>query len=178
MDTFDNALRSAKPCNAKRVITFCRHEVDQPLQQEHAYGHRMMIAGLYPNQYVWCELCNAYTGSRAQKLTKVCTGKQRPNRAVSRLNRGLNPDDATPLVTLPRRMSRRDIGLDTLLTSNDTGMLLYNSTVGARVLDGASLGDSLGDVHLDYRDPSSVQTLATQLCCDEEDPFDHGTSVG
>ena len=44
-------------------------EMNEILKTEDAMGHQMMTAGLSP-QYYWCDLCSAYTGYRARKLTK------------------------------------------------------------------------------------------------------------
>ena len=95
-----------------------------------------------------------------------------------RLNKGLNPDDATPLVTLPRRMSMRDIGLDTLFDANDTGLTAYRDALDTTQPSGPHVNGSFDGIHLDCRDPSSVHDLFVQQYSDEEDPLDLGTTVG
>ena len=81
-------------------------------------GHRLYIAGLYPNQYIWCEACNSYTGTRAQKLLRTCTRIRHPSRAINRLRSGNHPDDGKLLTTLPRRVTRRDVGTEVWISTN------------------------------------------------------------
>ena len=58
----------------KRIVTSADPEISQPLSQEEAFGHRLYVTGLFPAQYIYCECCNAYTGTRAQNLMKRCKG--------------------------------------------------------------------------------------------------------
>ena len=65
-----------------------------------------------PLQYFYCEKCNAYTGTCAQNLLTQCKGRVYPSRAVNRRREGKHPDTGVDLDTLPRRITRRDVGLD------------------------------------------------------------------
>ena len=141
-------------------------------------GHRMKIAGLYPKHYVWCELCGAYTGNRAQKLTKHCKGWCKHSRAIKRLSLGCNPDDGTMLATPPRRMSRRDVGGDTILDSWDSGPTVYGEASSSEQSCVLPLVDCDVDMASGYRNPSSIHDIVVEHHCDEEDPLDLGFALG
>ena len=83
--------------------------MNEPLRTEDAMGHQMMTAGMNP-QYYWCELCSAYTGFRARKLTKQCDRTVRKVPQVDALRAGKHPTLGTNLVTKPRRLCKRDVG--------------------------------------------------------------------
>ena len=70
------------------------------------------MVGLIPQQYIYCELCNAYSATRAQNLVKQCQGRRYYSRAVDRLMRGVHPEHDTDLCTQPRRLTRNDVGTD------------------------------------------------------------------
>ena len=141
-------------------------------------GHRMMIAGLYPKQYVWCELCGAYTGNRAQKLTKHCKGSSRHNSAIKRPPLGCNPDGGTMLATPPRRMSRRDVGGDTILDSCDLSLTVYGEASCSELPCVPQSVDCAVDLASGYRNPSSIHEIVVEHPCDEEDPLDLGFALG
>ena len=77
-----------------------------------ALGHRMMVAGIPPRQYFWCQACGAHTGRRARKLTKPCTRTMKNLRAIRFLDAGRHPYEAEHglLATPPRRLTTRDVG--------------------------------------------------------------------
>ena len=75
-------------------------------------------------------------------------------------------------------MSMRDIGLDTLLDTNDTGLTAYSDAISTRQPCNLQFCGSFIDVPFDYRDPSSVHELVVEQICDEEDPLDLGIAVG
>ena len=83
--------------------------MNEILKTEDAMGHQMMTAGMDP-QYYWCELCSAYTGFRARKLTKQCDRTFRKVPQVEALRMGKHPSLGTDLVTMPRRLCKRDVG--------------------------------------------------------------------
>ena len=68
-----------------------------------------MTVGLNP-QYYWCDICCAYTGYRARKLTKQCDRVARKVPQVDALRQGRHPVYGTDLLTLPRRLCKRDVG--------------------------------------------------------------------
>ena len=94
----------------KRVHTNTVPEILQPLRKDEAFGHTLHVVGLHPRQYIYCQDCNAYTGTRAVNLMKMCKGYSYPSRAVNRLKEGRHPDDRTLLATQPRRIIRKDVG--------------------------------------------------------------------
>ena len=96
----------------KRLLTWLVPEAYMPLPQEEALGHTLYVVGLIPQQYIFCELCNAYSGDRAQNLLRCCLGKRYESQAVARLRRGVHPAHATDLMTQPRRLTRCDVGTD------------------------------------------------------------------
>lgn len=59
---------------------------------------------------MYCQDCNAYTGTRAVNLMKACKGYKYPSRAVNRLKESRHPDDGTLLAIQPRRIIRKDVG--------------------------------------------------------------------
>ena len=69
-----------------------------------------MTAGLGDAQFFWCDLCSAYTGERARKLTRQCDRRPRNVPAVHKLRMGLHPHDGTNLAVRPRRMLIGDVG--------------------------------------------------------------------
>ena len=69
-----------------------------------------MTAGLHDDQFYWFNLCSAYTGQRAQKLTRQCDRTPRRVAAVDRLRKGLHPTTDSVLITQPRRLCKRDVG--------------------------------------------------------------------
>ena len=75
-------------------------------------GHRFFVVGLIPQQYIYCELRNAYSGVRAQNLVRQCQGRRYYSLAVDRLKNAMHPDDSTNLATQPRRLTRMDVGSD------------------------------------------------------------------
>ena len=105
-----NKQASSSTLLGQRIFTRTVPEASQRLAQEDAYGHKLYVVGLYPLQYVYCERCNAYTGTRAQNLFRKCTGMRYPSRPVNRLREGHHPDTGAMLATLPRRVTRRDAG--------------------------------------------------------------------
>ena len=157
---------------------FC--EYSEPLSQEDAMGHRLYIAGLYPNQYIWCEACNSYTGTRAQKLLRPCTRIRHPSRAIGRLRCGNNPDDDTPLATLPRRVTRRDVGTDVWIGSSgythtpqgDPDYVLASTGTSEYACADFDLDVCLSNI----THPSSVHLWVD--ICEEDDPLDLGTNLG
>ena len=181
LDHFDAGQSQNQPrIWGRRVFTKAVNEYHEPLSQDDALGHRLFIAGLFPNQYIWCEACNSYTGVRAQKLLRKCTRIRHPSRAISRLKDGNHPDMGTPLTTLPRRVTRRDVGSDVWVGSN--GQVPYPDCIpdtDATVVDGslqASLHCDTGacldiDIH-----PSSIRLFSD--CYEEEDPLDLGFCLG
>ena len=70
----------------------------------------MMTAGIGADQFFWCNLCCAYTGERARKLTKQCDRKTRTVPAVVKLRNGVHPHTGTMLTVRPRRMLIGDVG--------------------------------------------------------------------
>ena len=108
---FDRNVSRSK-IMGKRILTRSVPEYARPLSQEDAYGHQLYVTGLLPTQYFYCEKCSAYTGMRAQNLMKPCTGYRYPSRAVNRLREGKHPITGVHLETLPRRVTRRDVGND------------------------------------------------------------------
>ena len=84
-------------------------EMNQPLPTEAAMGHFMMTSGMGP-QYFWCNICCAYTGHRARKLTRQCDRTVRKVPAVEALRNGIHPALGTNLLPLPRRLCKRDVG--------------------------------------------------------------------
>ena len=110
-DAFNKRVSSVKFCG-KRLLTNFLPEITSPLEQEDALGHRLYVAGVVPQQYIYCELCNAYTGVRAQNLMTRCRGQRYRSQAVNRLRKGRHPEDDTDLATQPRRLTRMDVGAD------------------------------------------------------------------
>ena len=135
-ECFDKTV-SSSDILGKRLITSVSPEISQPLSQDEAMGHRLFVVGLVPRQFIYCECCHAYTGVRAQNLLRKCKGATYPSRAVRRLSEGVHPDDGTPLCTLPRRLTRLDVGLDVW-----TGDCLPCSD---------AYGESAGDDHVTMR---------------------------
>ena len=73
------------------------NELDDPLPQNDAYGHSMMIAGLCPEQYFWCDVCAAYFGMRAQILMKPCKHRMQRSQAIERLRLARHPHRDTAI---------------------------------------------------------------------------------
>ena len=85
-------------------------ELSEVLPTSASMGHHIMTAGIKPKQYFWCELCSAYTGQRARKLTKDCDRITRNVPAVEALRKGTDPHNGVQLDTMPRRLIKRDVG--------------------------------------------------------------------
>ena len=83
--------------------------MNDTLPTEAAMGHQMMTAGLNP-QYYWCDLCCAYTGYRARKLTKQCDRTVRKVPHVDALRQGRHLVDGIDLLTDPRPLCKRHAG--------------------------------------------------------------------
>ena len=113
-DAFDQNVSRCRvlPNMGKRLVTNSVPEFARPLTQDEACGHQIHVVGLLPLQYFYCDKCNAYTGRRAQNLLKHCKGRSYPSRAANRLREGKHPDTGVDLDTAPRRVTRKDVGLD------------------------------------------------------------------
>ena len=111
VDSFHN--RCSTQCHAAgiRVMTrSCVNELSDALPTSAALGHMMFVTGVHSEQYFWCGLCSAYTGQRAQKLTKDCDRVTRKVKAVDRLRQGQHPTTGLALPSKPRRLCKRDVG--------------------------------------------------------------------
>ena len=85
-------------------------ERDCWLKPHESLGHALWTAGLGKQQYFWCQMCSAYTGERARKLTRQCDKKKRYVQQVQRLTAGNHPTTKVTLDTRPRRLTREDVG--------------------------------------------------------------------
>ena len=179
LDRFDTGHIHSK-FYGRRILTKGVKEYFEPLSQEDAMGHRLYIAGLHPNQYIWCEACNSYTGVRAQKLLRTCTRVRHPSQAISRLRCGNNPDDGTPLATLPRRVTRRDVGTDVWCGTNDGASISQDDpdcvSDSMGTLEHACVDHSRVMCHSNMTHPSSVHHWVDAY--EEDDPLDLGNNLG
>ena len=138
----------------------------------------MYVAGVKPDQYIWCEMCGAYSGQRVQDLDKACRGYKARTQPIQRLNQSHNPRNNQPLDIQKRRMTVRDAGLrqgwDLQGSPDATENLYANLTTGAgeRVscIDN-HLFDGLGDL----RSPLTSHYVITS---EEENPLDHELTLG
>ena len=97
----------------KRLLPKCLGPEDlEELLPSSALGHRMMVAGIPPRQYFWCQACGAHTARRAGNLTKPCTITMKNTRVIQFLDAGRHPYEAEHglLATPPRRLTTRDVG--------------------------------------------------------------------
>ena len=90
--------------------TQCHNEASELLLADAALGHIVMTAGLGDDQFYWCNLCYAYTGERARKLTMTCDKRIRHVPVVERLRLGKHRQKGTDLVVRPRRLLKSDVG--------------------------------------------------------------------
>ena len=85
--------------------------MDGLLPAEAALGHVVMTAGLGKDQFFWCELCSAYTGEMARKLTKCCDRGIRNVPAVIELfASSRQPKYGTDLTARARLLVKLDVG--------------------------------------------------------------------
>ena len=153
-----------------------RHELDLDLPANKALGHTMYVAGVRPEQYIWCELCGAYSGQRVQNLDKSCRGYKPRTQAVQRLNMSCNPTNNRPLAISKRRMTVRDVGMK-------HGWDLQGSPLATENLYASQMLRTDNDLHSAdrqlYARVTQEDTPSTHhfiIASDEEenDPFGHG----
>ena len=102
---------------------------------------------------------------------KRCKGASYLSRAVSRLKEGRHPDKGTMLSTLPRRITRRDVGLDIW---NDDQLPSVDSLCESS--DTVLACDEHHAVDMEQHDwcvPLPIQQL-DGYHGEEEDPLGHG----
>ena len=159
----------------KRLHTSSVPEHSRPLRQDETCGHRLFVTGLKPDQYFYCERCLAYTGVRAQNLMKQCKGASYPSRACKRLQEGRHPDTGMMLSTLPRRLTRKDVGLD-MWNSDD----LPSASAHCESVD----TDHAGNSHRDDNTALFERCVTLPPNClddwyrEEDDPLGLGCSLG
>ena len=173
-DAFDKTFSSTKLLG-KRLHTNGVPEHSQPLRQDEAYGHRLFVTGLKPHQYIYCERCHAYTGVRAQNLMRQCKGAAYPSRAFNRLLEGKHPDTGTMLSTLPRRITRRDVGLDIW---NSDGLPSTNAYCESMDADFASERHSGCTATLHERCVALPPNQFIDVYGEEDDPLGLGNCLG
>ena len=84
----------------------------------------------------------------------------------------------TMLATPPRRMSIRDVGRDTILDSNDSGLTVYNEASNSEQPCKLQSADSGVNIASGHRTPSSIHGMVVGHHCEEEDPLDLGFTLG
>ena len=167
-------------------FTKMKHELDIDLPAHKALGHVMYVAGIRPQQFVWCQRCCAYSGQRVQLLDKPCKGNRPRSQPFTRLDSSKHPITCTPLATQKRRMTVRDIGLThgwDLSGSPEDTRNLYAVAAGIKHSTCSDTANSAVDTLLyegtyDNPDPSTVGTFASRAYAiasdDDVDPFEHG----
>ena len=173
-DTFDKTF-SSSTLLGKRLHTCGVPEHSQPLRLDEACGHRLFVTGLQPHQYIYCERCHAYTGVRAQNLMRQCKGAMYPSRAFNRLQEGKHPDTGMMLNTLPRRITRRDVGLDIWNSDDLPSADVYCESMDA---DLASDGHSDCTAILQERCVTLPPNSFNDLYGEEDDPLGLGCGLG
>ena len=150
-----------------------RHELDLDLPTDKALGHTMYVAGVKPEQYIWCEMCCAYSGQRVQNLDKHCRGYKSRTQPIQRLNHSCNPTNNRPLATQKRRMTVRDAGLkhgwDLQGSPDATENLYANLTMSTGEVESCidrHLFDGLGH-------SGSPSTSHYVITSEGENPLDH-----
>ena len=112
---------------------------------------------------------------RAQNLMKPCTGYRYPSRAVNRLREGKHPITGVHLETLPRRVTRRDVGND--LWCGDplpTPSMHYESVDSDHNATSSACDDCIA-----WHDVCLPQAhLTACISQEEDDPLGLGCSLG
>ena len=67
-----------------------------------------MRGGQEPRDWIWCQTCGAHTNQRVRSLAKECRGKLSTQQGT-RLNKGCDPTDNTPMVGAARRLCWHDL---------------------------------------------------------------------
>ena len=141
-------------------------------------GHVMFTAGLQPKQFFWCTACGSYTGKRAQKLAKWCTGRTNMGKCMNLLVQGRHPYDGTWLDTKPRRVTKRDAGY-----LHSTGNALPSSIAALREVESLDVTMSSTEARVAHGpNPSlmciTVDTIPHLPCIDDEfDPLGLGVEL-
>ena len=143
------------------------------LPSDSALGHIVMTAGLGDEQFYWCNLCSAYTGERARKLTKQCDRIMRSVAVVKSLRDGVHPHKGTKLTVRPRRLLRADVGtrLDDIV--GPTCMVEVSSSMEEQDMSGdaaAAVLESVDRPFLSFFDDDPGQ--------DDCDPLGLGLELG
>ena len=177
-DTF--AILPANPVTPSLTpCTQIRHELDLDLLATKALGHTMYVAGVKPDQYIWCEMCGAYSGQRVQNLDKMCKCYKARTQPIQRLNQSHNPRNNQPLDIQKRRMTVRDVGLRQgwdLQGSPDATENLYARPT---VCIDSDLHNIDRHLYAGSAQTSSPSTPHFMIASDEDDnPFGHDMYLG
>ena len=168
LDTFHSSVDSGQ--EGRRGLQFLIRseikELSEHLPSDAAMGHVMMTVGMHNDQFYWCDICGAYTNSRARKLTKPCDRVARRLKTIDKLRSGVHRMHGTELNSIPRRMVKRDTG-----TGNWYG---DGCPEANRVL--AQQVDHT-DTHEEGINPSVVELPYSAYLDEDEDPLGHGLTI-